>query len=314
MADSGASEQGFHFYCYGVVVEDKPEGTPVIEVYPKEFLYNANGSVDNTTDEIVINRSDSSGKTKTDKMSGKTSIPARWFGLSSSNRVSSPDVCKGESVVIIRYGTNDDYFWEPITTEIVKRGRETVCYLFKNDDTGAEVKADGSNSYSLTFSTRHKFVNLHLANNDGEPVGYDVNFNTKQGIFSFQDTRNNLINLNSPADYLKVNINKQVDVNTKILNVNTEETNIVASKKLTILTPDMNVKAKTYVQEGTSYTLTTTGYSVSCAAGKLIGSGSGGFNFDNLLIATDLKTNAVNSVNNHVHGDTHGGNTTKPNG
>ena len=298
-----SSESGFNFYCYGEVSVDKPEDTNIIEVFPKDIMYNLNGEIDNRQESVVINRTSADGKVKTDKISAKNVIAARWLALGGSNRVSAPDVRKGETVLVFRYGTNDDYYWDPITTETTKRGKETVTYLFKNTDSQDQVNEN--NSYFLTYSTRHKFVHLHTSKNDGEPVSYDLKIDTKKGIVNFQDSRGNIIELKSTEDYLRIKTNKKIDIDT-------QEFNIVASKKMTITTPDLYVDAAKFVQKDTSYTLTTSSYSMKSAAGTMSASTGVGFVYDNKLHATDLKTNSVPSQNGHKHPGDSGGTTSLP--
>ena len=225
-----SSESGFNFYCYGEVSVDKPEDTNIIEVFPKDIMYNLNGEIDNRQESIVINRTSADGKVKTDKISAKNVIAARWLALGGSNRVSAPDVRKGETVLVFRYGTNDDYYWEPITTETTKRGKETVSYVFKNTDSQDPVTGD--NSYFLTYSTRHKFIHLHTSKNDGEPAGYDVKFNTKDGVLTAADTLGNKIELQSVKGILNININN--------------DANLTTGSKVNVVTKDCTVKCTNF--------------------------------------------------------------------
>lgn len=319
-----SSESGFNFYCYGEVSVDKPEDTNVIEVFPKDIMYNLDGEIDNREESIIINRTSADGKVKTDKISTKNVIAARWLALGGSNRVSAPDVRKGETVLVFRYGTNDDYYWEPITTETTKRGKETVTYLFKNTDSQDQVNEN--NSYFLTFSTRHKFIHLHTSNNDGEAVAYDLLMDTKQGTVTLKDSRNNSIELRSTEDYLKVKTNKKIDMETQELNIlaskkmtiKTPDLNISATQKMAIATPDLYVDAAKFLQKDTSYTLTTSSYSLSSGASQMTSSGSDGFNYSSkitvtdLVTVTDLKTNSIPSINGHKHKLDSGGSTDLP--
>lgn len=227
-----SSEAGFHFYCYGIVSVDKPEDTNIIEVFPKDILYNLNGEISNEQESVVINRESTDGKVKSDKVIATSTIPARWLALGEGNRVSAPDVRKGETVLVFRYGTNDDYYWEAITTELSKRGKETVTYLFKNTDSQENIKEDGSNAYYLTYSTRHKFVHLHTSNNDGEPVAFDIKLDTKQGIATVSDSRGNNIILNSPEDKLNIKTNNEFNLET--------------TNKVNVFTKDCTVKCDNY--------------------------------------------------------------------
>ena len=102
-----------------------------------------------------------------------------------------------------------------------------------------------------------------------------------------------------------IKTNKKIDIDT-------QEFNIVASKNMTIKTPDFLIDAAKFVQKDTSYTLTTSSYSMKSAAGTMSASTGIGFVYDNKLHATDLKTDSVPSQNGHKHPGDSGGTTGLP--
>ena len=86
-----SSESGFNFYCYGEVSVDKPEDTNIIEVFPKDIMYNLNGEIDNKQESVVINRTSTDGKVKTDKVSAKNVIAAVSYYDFESKTASTKD-------------------------------------------------------------------------------------------------------------------------------------------------------------------------------------------------------------------------------
>jgi len=306
------SQTGFHIYAYGVVTEDKPENTNIIKVLLKDITYGAEGDMNEKKD-IDINTKNSEGIHRSDKISMGKTIPARW--IAGNNRTSAPDVRKGETVKIYRYATNDDYYWEDMFEESELRGLETVSFAIKN--TEAKEKINNTNSYYFTISTRNKGVTLHTSNNNGEPVSYDLDLDTKKGVLTIIDSRKNYIKLESTKDKLTANIIKEVDIITQTFNVHSEFTNIIATKEFTLTTPkatlntnalalnadnaDMN--AKVLKINSTSHTINTTAYKMTSNAGTMT-STPNGLDFSKMLIAPDLKTTQVPTYNGHRHNET----------
>lgn len=292
------NKSGFHIYAYGVVAEDKPEGTNIIKVLLKDITYGVEGDV-NEVKEIDINTKNSEGIHRADKVSLGKTIPARW--MAGNNRMSAPDVRKGETVKIYRYATNDDYYWEDMLEESELRGLETVSFAIKN--TEAKEKINDKNSYYFTMSTRNKRITLHTSNNNGEAVSYDLDIDTKEGILTITDSRKNFIKLESKKDKLTASIVKEVNIITQTFNVQSEYTNIVATKAFKLTTPDATLDAKALKENSSAHTITTTAFTMTSSAGSMT-STAAGLEFSKMLMCTDLKTNTVNSYNNHRHNET----------
>lgn len=295
-----AADTGWHVYGYGSVAIDKPEGTNVIEVFLKDKMYATEGDVAESKD-ISITTTDSENIVKTENVSTKKTVPARWAAINQPNRSSSPDVRKNETVLVYRYGTNDDYYWDKLFTEYNLRGKEHVSFAFKNTDDLVDINVD--NCYFFTWSTRHKFIQIHTATNDGEKVGYDIKLDTANSILSTIDTRGNLQVLKSLEDDYTIKTNKKINLDTQDVTIN-------ATKSITITSPlgnfniqDLNIKGSKLLATNSSHTVNTTALAVTSAAGSMTSSGNG-MEFSKMLTCTDLKTNAVSSLNGHRHNET----------
>ena len=58
--------------------------------------------------------------------------------------------------------------------------------------------------YYLEVSTHNKLVSFHTSTSDGEPYGYDIQINTKEGTFLITDTIGNRFELVSRQHLLKM--------------------------------------------------------------------------------------------------------------
>lgn len=184
---SDDSKSGLHLYSVGIVAKDKPLDTYEIDVIPIETNHMFNDEVDKTEKEEKVTSANSAG-TKI-PITSKTSqtIKATWMALGSGgNRVSAPDVRKGESVNLWRYKDTEEYFWEKHYTETELRRLERVLHMY-GGHSNVGVRNDAENSYWTLISTIDKLLQLHTSRADGEPFGWDFKLDTKRGVFSVTD-------------------------------------------------------------------------------------------------------------------------------
>lgn len=232
-------ESSKKFFGLGYVVDDKIEDSFEINVYPIEVIPTAEGqlSYDKNDSLIVKDRDGNSIATKYDK---SNTITCTWYPNGEQNRISAPDVCKGDIVEIYTYGEQNVYFWSVYAHNRGLRKREKVLYFFSNKE---GIGGDSTNGYFFLWDTRNKKIHLHSANNDGEPCGYDLLFNTSDGILTVSDTVNNSIELKSMEGKLSINTNEKIILNTKEATVNCENSTINASKSCDIKTSKMTISS-----------------------------------------------------------------------
>jgi len=195
-------------YSLGIVVIDKPETSDTIHVFPSEQLPFAEGDL-----------------SKNDRMQ----IKAHWVRIGDSNRFTSPDVYKGETVQIYRYADTDEYFWSDIMREPSLRKKERVIYAISNipDKKGIQTL---ETSYFVELSTKDKRVHLHTADNDGELCTYDIIIDTSKGNLTILDGKGNIVTLDSGPGNLNFKLNGSVygDV-AKNINLKCTDANLNAS-------------------------------------------------------------------------------------
>ncbi|MBF6723666.1 hypothetical protein HN240_18970, partial [Acinetobacter baumannii] len=143
------------------VVETKPEGTDYILASPVEELYiQDSGKIrEKTKDFKGSKKAVSSVNFKTEHES-KNFIRAKWVDLSGGNRVTPPDVVANETVLLLKFGDVDEYFWCDFGREPELRRLEDVLYSFSNLPKGIQAY-DKKSSYWVQISTKHKFVHVH---------------------------------------------------------------------------------------------------------------------------------------------------------
>lgn len=272
-------ESAFRFYSFGIVMVDKERKSDLIKVLPQEELSISDGIIRDFKTEgkgkveykeksetqllkdqtmtYDVKLQDHQGVDRIKKVTGDVMIIAKWIPLGQSNRITSPDVIKGETVMLFRVSDTDEYYWTPLMREPSIRRQETVLYAFGNLPTGLEAW-DKETSYWLEVSTHDKYAHLHTAKNDGEPFEYDIKLDTQAGVLTITDNAGNNIILDSSNNKLTINTNVDVEVNTQNVTIN-------ASEKTTINSPTINLNGDVNINGNTS----TSGGNVTLAGGDI---------------------------------------------
>jgi hypothetical protein len=202
---------GFELYSIALVAEDKQEDSMYIKAYPMEILPTHTGSL-NTNPNTKSNTKDISGGNTSININKDVVLTAKWLPLNQSNRMTAPDVCKGETIFIYNINGTDRYFWNTAYVEPDLRKREKIIYFWSNKGSIEDGDDFMSKGYSLIIDTRNKVIQLHTADNDGEYTTYDLVIDTKEGSFTLVDGKGNKFNLDSKSDTFGFNAVKKVDI------------------------------------------------------------------------------------------------------
>lgn len=200
-------------YSIGIVVADKQLDTWDIEVFPVESLPTATGDVSQTR-KISGNIKNIKGDTIAVEVEKGNTITASWLSFGQYNRASAPDICRGETVLLFRYGGEDDFYWIPLFSEFDLRKQESVMYFFSNKAGVAKEDELSDLGYWFLADTINKNVQLHTSTNDGEAAGYDISIDTRGGKLTIKDTNENSIILDSVSGEYTVTSKEKVELNT----------------------------------------------------------------------------------------------------
>lgn len=206
----------FKLFSVGIAGKSKEKNSNWLEVYPIEVFPTIDGTLAST--ENVEAKCYSYSKDAIDvKIRRENTVKARWVGLAAGNRVSAPDVMQGETVLLYRYAGNDEFFWDTVLVEPDLRKRERALYFWSSKE---NIQKEGENvfskGYTFIVDTYDKHVGLHTSMSDEEKVAYDIQLDTKNGVFLLKDSNNNGISIQSEEGILGINMAK--DMNVKIGN------------------------------------------------------------------------------------------------
>jgi hypothetical protein len=186
----------FHFHSAGIVAANKPLTTKIIEVVPIEEYPMFDGELSDNKSEYKTGSKDDKGSSYELQLDTTPSISARWLPFGASNRLTAPDVRRGEMVMIYRFGDTDKYYWQTLKDDNKLRKLETVIYGWsattnEDDDIGPDKM------YYAEVSTHEKIIHLHTSKANGEPFSYDIQINAGKGFIKIQDDIGQLIVLDS---------------------------------------------------------------------------------------------------------------------
>jgi hypothetical protein len=156
-------------------------------------------------------------------------LKCTWLPFGSSNRLSSPDIRRGEEVMIWQVADSDKYYWTPTLDGSALRKLETVRYAFSGTQ-DENAKTDATNSYFFEVSTHKKLIHLHTSQKNGEKYGFDIQLNTDQGFLQIQDNTGNVVTFDpSEQQITMTNVTgSSVDINKA--NVSVTATGNIALK------------------------------------------------------------------------------------
>ena len=193
-----------HIYATAIVAEDKKLGTNDILCFPIEQMAGHSGDLLEKKKMKGMANDESMGLSQAN-IEKEVTLTAQWINVGSSNRVTAPDVKKGETVSLYRYGGTDKYYWTTMFSETDVRRQEAVLMLYGNEK--EHGKASGKeNSYWTLIDTVNKKVQLHMSNNDGEVTTYDIILDGKAGTVELIDGKKNQILLESKSNTLTIKV------------------------------------------------------------------------------------------------------------
>lgn len=161
---------------------------------------------------------DSQGRSYEANVKADTSMRAEYLN-DDRNQISIPMLRVGERVQIYRLKGSEGLFWKPLNIDGRLGESDSVvkAYAATNKDKPGAANGDPEQSYVTSFSPLNKEISIVTSQANGEPCGYVVQLNTKDGAMLIQDTLGNIIQLSSVekritlrnADDTYMDLNKQ---------------------------------------------------------------------------------------------------------
>ena len=180
----------------GIAAENKALSSNLLSVIPIEAIPLIDGDLLDSITSIETSGVDATGAEYTVKVKTSPALKTTWLPMG-SNRITAPDVRRGERLLIWQYADTDKYYWSPMGLDDDLRRLETLIYAWsatKDDNEELDVT---KNMYTLEISTHAKHLTLRTTKANDEPYAYTIQLNTKEGVFFISDDDGNVIELNS---------------------------------------------------------------------------------------------------------------------
>ena len=161
------------------------------------------------------------------------------------NRMTAPDVRRGDKVQIYRMANSNQFFWETIGNDSNTRRLETVVNAYSATKKEDEVLND-ENSYTQGVSTHKKLVTIiHTTMANEEKYKYDILVDTGNDNIMIKDNVGNFITLNSQQTLIHIHnmAGSEVKMSKGDITIN-------APSSMTINTPNYTLNAPSITMNG----------------------------------------------------------------
>ena len=302
---TGPDLSKLRFYSYATVAANKKLSSDLIEAIPHEQNPLYDGELTDDTEQIETKGTDKDDAGFSATLDTTASLKAKWLSFTDTNRLTPPDVRRGEEIVLWQFGDTDQYWWTTLHQDRKLRRLETVIYGFSNNSKENIENAHDS-MYWLEISTHKKVVRFHTAKNDGEPFTYDIQIDTKKGNITIEDDDGNYIFLDSKERHIKLR-NKDdsyVEMNKKIINMHSiDEINLTTKRYTLKASESIKEETKTYESKSTKYTHQTNDATIKSPKTRITGKLNVGGNttLESNLHVGGNQTTAGSSDNHHSH-------------
>jgi hypothetical protein len=214
-------------------IDFKPN--PYLEVTLTEALPFNHGEINESKPEYDSALKTRQGAVNATSTKTALSVRAKWLSRGQGNRITPPNVRRGERLLIHRLGSTDQYFWETIETDNHLRKLETAIWVFSaTKDESVEIDFDSC--YFVEVSTHEKRIRIGTSMADGEPYRYTIDLDTKFGKLTMTDDIDNFILMESkPKRILLRNAdNSFVHMADTRMHFNADDEILITTKKYTI--------------------------------------------------------------------------------
>lgn len=284
------------FYNVGTAAENKALSSPFLEVTPLEDMPFVDGELTDNADKFKSKGKDSEGQSYQHEIDSTVTVKAKWLPIGQSNRLTPPDVRRGEMVVLYRFADNDEFWWSTLQHDINLRRLETVIYgIVATPKDG--VPATHENMYWFEMSSHNKMIHLHTSKANGEFCTYDIQINAGEGIITIQDDIGNEFVFDSKEHRIEI-----MNADGSHVDVNKTKISLKATDEINIESKVINVKSETTNETSTTHNITSSTVNSKSTfkhTGTMASSGI-------ISSAADVKAGSI-SLTGHKHSGIRGG-------
>lgn len=199
------SPSGYYVYSIGIAAQNKHLDSDQIYVLPIEVTPYVNGELDSDPKPFDAEGVDKYNEPYMVTVEKDQAVKAEWLRISHTNRRTSPDIRRGERVLLYRHSDSERLYWDSMGMDDHLRRLETVIYSWSATPREDEDATSPGHSYSFEICTHTKQVTFTTERDpaeggggDGEPFTYTFQFNTGYGSVTLTDHVGNYLELDSP--------------------------------------------------------------------------------------------------------------------
>lgn len=190
-------------YAVGTAAENKKLRSRELLVIPHEHFPFLDGELNAGTKPLEFSGVDSGGGNYQGSVDTSNDVRALWLP-ESSNRVTAPDVRRGERILLYRYGDSDQYFWRPMGLDDHLRKLETVVFAISATTDESKQELDVESCYFFEMSSHTKQITVHTSKANGERFAYDFQIDAEESKVLLTDDAGNYFLLDSANSHLRM--------------------------------------------------------------------------------------------------------------
>jgi hypothetical protein len=215
----------FKPFSVGIAAENKALKSKDLTITPIESLPFLDGELVSTPTPIEFSGVDEGGQNYQGQMFTDNVLVATWLP-ESSNRVTAPDIRRGERVMIYRMENVDKFYWRPLGLDDHLRKLETIVFAISGNPTEGKEVLDTETCYFLEMSSHTKQVTFQTSKANGEPFSYKFQFNTGDGTVTLDDDIGQQFHIDSNRHYLllKNMEGSKIEIDKKDIRINAVDT------------------------------------------------------------------------------------------
>lgn len=228
----------------GVVAENAILGhEELLHVAPQDQLPNMRGRLELNPQKFTTKGVDSRGKAYQSKVETGSTVTAKWLN-EDSNRITPPQLMKGETVHLYRFNGDETFYWKPTNQHMNKRVQEVVveAYAAKPKEAAKEeTPTNIKNSYTRTVDTANGLMEMRTSKANGEKAAWTVQMNGKDGKLVISDGDGNFIQIDSTLTCIDIQNKDRTHIQ-----LDKQVINIQSDKTINMKTETWNVECKTF--------------------------------------------------------------------
>lgn len=236
-------------YSYGVVASNKALDSAQVEVTPLEDLNFLDGQITENMTQMHSSGQDAQGAAYQTSVNQSSTVTATWLPIGQPNRMTPPDVRRGEQVMLYRFADNTDrsgWYWTTLRNDLNLRKLETVIFGI-SATSNEKAKSGPENCYIFGMSSHQKKVWFHTTTADGEPHAWDIVLDTKNSVLSFEDDIGNKIVIDSDQHTVHLE-----NADQSIIDLTKEDILVQATNSVNIKTRTFNVDSSEAINTKTT--------------------------------------------------------------